>query len=119
MNIMEMKHRAKLQEWSEKIAECRGSGKTVKEWCREQGLNTKTYYYWEKAYVTEATRKNGQETPGAGMLMRVEPEMLAAGETETNETVITVRHGGSVILLPAGSRMEAVAELVQALNRHA
>ncbi len=55
---MEMKQRAKVREWSEKIAECRGRGKTAKERRREQEINTKTYYYREKAYVTESTMKS-------------------------------------------------------------
>ncbi len=117
MGIMEMKHRAKLQEWSEKIAECRGSGKNVKEWCREQGINTKTYYYWEKAYVTEATRKSGPETSENGMLMRLDLETMP-GEGNVVGSGITIRHGESEITLPSGSRMETIAELVRALNSH-
>lgn len=117
MGIMEMKHRAKLQEWSEKIAECRGSGKNVKEWCREQGINTKTYYYWEKAYVTEATRKSGSETAETGMLIRLDPETMP-NEANAGKAGITIRHGESVITLPSGIRMDSIAELVKALNSH-
>ena len=32
-------------EWSEKVRRCRESGLTVAEWCRENGINLKTYYY--------------------------------------------------------------------------
>ena len=37
----------------------------------------------------------------------------------TIETGIIIRHGESVITLPAGSSTEAIADLVKALNRHA
>lgn len=32
-------------EWAEKIQCCRESGLTVSEWCRENNINLKTYYY--------------------------------------------------------------------------
>lgn len=32
-------------EWAERIRQCRESGLTVSEWCRENGINLKTYYY--------------------------------------------------------------------------
>lgn len=32
-------------EWAEKIRHCRESGLTVSEWCRQNSINPKTYYY--------------------------------------------------------------------------
>lgn len=32
-------------EWVERVRRCRESGLTVSEWCREKGINLKTYYY--------------------------------------------------------------------------
>lgn len=32
-------------EWSERIRQCRESGLTVSEWCRQNSINPKTYYY--------------------------------------------------------------------------
>ena len=31
-------------EWTEKIRQCRESGLTVAEWCRQNSINPKTYY---------------------------------------------------------------------------
>ena len=44
MGERELRHRAKLEEWSGRIAECRGSGQSVKAWCAGRGIRTKTYY---------------------------------------------------------------------------
>ena len=120
MGVQAMKHAALLQEWSSKIAECRSSGMTVKTWCAEQGIPIKTYYYWEKRFVTEATQQHSLPAPTqAGMLMRVNPDTLPSGNVNANGAGITIRHGESVITLPARSSAEDVAELVKALNRHA
>ena len=115
-----MKHAALLQEWSSKIAECRSSEMSVRAWCAEHGIPIKTYYYWEKRFVTEATQQFNLPAPTqTGLLMRVNPDILPSGDADRLEQGITIRHGDSVITLPAGSSAEAVAELVKALNRHA
>ena len=117
-----MKHAAMLQEWSVRIAECRSSGMSVKAWCAEQGITIKTYYYWEKRFITEATQQLSLRTQAptqAGLLLRVNPDVLPSGDTSSIGQGVTIRHGESVISLPAGSCMETVADLVKALNRHA
>ena len=40
MTSNELKHKAKKQEWNIAIQECRGSGLSVSEWCRQQGVTT-------------------------------------------------------------------------------
>lgn len=40
-----VKKEVKAAEWAEKIEACRSSGKTVEQWCSENGINIKTYYY--------------------------------------------------------------------------
>ena len=105
--VQGLKHAAKVQEWSVRIAECRGSGIGVKAWCREHGIALKTYYNWERQIVKEA------------MLVQVNPDAMASDDVNAIETVVTIRHGESVITLPAGSSAGAIADLVKALNRHA
>ena len=43
--IMEIKSKVRINEWSEMIKVCRGSGLTVQQWCDTNGINIKTYYY--------------------------------------------------------------------------
>ena len=118
--VQELKHAAKVQEWSARVAECRSSGIGVKAWCREHGIALKTYYNWERQIVKEATQQYALPAPAQGdMLIRVNPDAMPGGESVAIESDITIRHGESIITLPAGSSAEAVADLVKALNRHA
>lgn len=32
--------------WSKRITDCKNSGMRTPEWCKENGINVKTYYYW-------------------------------------------------------------------------
>ena len=118
--VQELKHAAKVQEWSARVAECRSSGIGVKAWCREHGIALKTYYNWERQIVKEATQQYALPAPAQGdMLIRVNPDAMPGGGTVAVESDITIRHGESIITMPAGSSAEAVADLVKALNRHA
>ena len=118
--VQELKHAAKVQEWSARVAECRSSGIGVKAWCREHGIALKTYYNWEREIVREATQQYALPAPAQGdMLIRVNPDAMPGGESVAIESDITIRHGESIITLPAGSSAEAIANLVKALNRHA
>ena len=120
MGVQAMKHAALLQGWSARITECRTSGKSVKAWCSEQGIPIKTYYYWEKKFVTEATQQLSlPASTQAGLLMRVNPDALPSSDVANLGSGVTIRHGESIISLPVGSSAETIADLVKALNRHA
>jgi len=53
MKVQTAKQMIRLQEWGRQIHECQQSGKSVKQWCAEQGLNRKTYY-WRLRVLQEA-----------------------------------------------------------------
>ena len=119
MGARELHHAAKLQEWEARIRDCRSSGQTVTKWCQEHGICEKTYYRWERNYLTEATK--ALTVPSGNVpLVRIRQEDLQAGEPALPAlTGIRLQHGATSIELPAGTAPEAVAALVAALNRHA
>lgn len=46
LQVLSAKQR--LAEWSERISSCRNSGISVKQWCQENEISEKTYYYWQR-----------------------------------------------------------------------
>ena len=77
MNVQELKHAEKLQEWSARVAECRSSGIGVKAWCAANGIALKTYYNWERQIVKAATRQYALPAPiQSGQLIRVNPDSM-------------------------------------------
>ena len=44
-NISKIKTDLLMRKWPEMVRECRSSGLTVKEWCMDNDVNIKTYYY--------------------------------------------------------------------------
>jgi hypothetical protein len=48
LDTREVTRQYRLNQWTEKILECRRSGQTVSAWCAEHNVNPKSYYYWLK-----------------------------------------------------------------------
>ncbi|HWP50796.1 MAG TPA: IS66 family insertion sequence element accessory protein TnpB [Clostridia bacterium] len=47
----------RLNEWSIRVAGCRNSGQSVRQWCEENGINEKTYYYWQRKVFEAAIQR--------------------------------------------------------------
>lgn len=41
-----VKNQVRAEQWRELIQVCQSSGQTVVNWCQQNDINTKTYYYW-------------------------------------------------------------------------
>ena len=48
MNTQKVTQEYRRNKWIEIIRECRDSGQTVASWCKDHGINSKSYYYWLK-----------------------------------------------------------------------
>lgn len=55
--IKEIKEELRHKQWSEMIQSRCSSGKTVKNWCAEKGINIKTYYYRLKCLRKAAVKE--------------------------------------------------------------
>jgi len=48
MDMRGVKKEIKFAEWTRLIHECASSGKTIKAWCEENGINRRKYNYWQR-----------------------------------------------------------------------
>ena len=110
--IVKVKKKVRLQEWEQQIEEQKTSGLSVQEWCRQNGIAAKTYYYH---------------------LRKVKEEMLKSGKSESdqaqNETEravvpiltapvvgnITIEKNGLRIILPENISAEVLVSVVDRL----
>ena len=58
MTIYDVQNAQKAPIWKQRIIECRSSGKSVKEWCKEHGLDFTTYYRWERKILGISEKRN-------------------------------------------------------------
>ena len=54
MGACELKRQAKLEQWKAQVIDFRSSGMSVRGWCAEHNISTKTYYRWEKEILSSA-----------------------------------------------------------------
>ena len=97
-----VKREVKEAEWVEKVRECQGSGISASQWCRENGVSLKTYYY----HLHKVREKLCEQIP-------VEVGAYHAG-TSGN---ITVRDSSGIsIEITDGTSAETIEAVIRALK---
>lgn len=120
MKAQELKHKARLAEWKEKVGECRSSGETVKGWCQARGIAIKTYYYWEKEVLAEAEKAKdlavGERRGGVNFAaVPALPEQ--SHQTEAYPAVAAkVRKGDVEVEIYVGAEAGTIEVLLRALK---
>ena len=99
--VMKMRREVREREWIEKIKECRGSGRTVKEWCEEKGICRKTYYYHlrivREKLCEEYGKANAEELPASIArnktrdIIPVKSPGLAVSSSGEDQSVVPLR----------------------------
>ena len=63
--IVTVKKNIRLQEWNRQIEEQKSSGLSIQEWCKQKGINPKTYYYHlrkvREEFLRSGKAENSQE----------------------------------------------------------
>jgi hypothetical protein len=84
MGACELKRQAKLEQWKAQVIDCRSSGMSVRGWCAEHNISTKTYYRWEKEILSSAATElvpavSAPQPPAAFVALSPLPERRTAG----------------------------------------
>ena len=103
-DILAVRDEYRLQEWTQIHQRYRESGLSNREFCRQNGIAEKTFYYWLRK-LREAAIKH-------------KPELVALPEGgNPMDDMIHIRFGGAVLELPAKTNATAIASLLQALQK--
>lgn len=125
MEIRTIKHAAKMSEWGEHIRACRSSGKPVSVWCKENNINVKSYYRWERLYIAQATAQMSEAPVLQTGLVRIEPERLpeavpalmdANMHHRSSTHGIILKYGSAELELPQDTPVYKITELLRALK---
>lgn len=112
MTSNELKHQAKMQEWGLAIQNCRSSGLSVREWCRQRGVTPTTYYRWEREVLSGIRRKDGVERSGTAFVELPAPQLLR----NVSERTATLNIGSGSIDLYQEINPELLRTLVELLR---
>lgn len=113
MTIQKATKQQRLLEWSERVAECRQSGISVNRWCSEHGINTKTYYVWQRKVFAamikqQKTQLQMEETsvcfaelPAAPSSQVAEPARALAVSIRLGEAAVDIYEGADAKMVEA------------------
>ena len=102
-DMIQVRDGYRRQQWAQIIRECRESGLSNREYCRQRGITEKTYYYWLKKLRTAAAE-------GTPRIVELEPPI-------PREDMIRIRFRSAELTLPAGTDIEAVAAVLRPLQQ--
>ena len=102
-NVIQARNEYRKQQWTQIIRECQSSGLSNKEYCRQQGISEKSYYYWLRKLRNAA----------AGSL----PQIVEMEAPATIEDRVYIRFRGAELTLPAGTDVEAIAAVLRSLQQ--
>ena len=93
-----------LREWAQVHHRCKESGLSNREFCRQNGISEKTFYYWVKKLREAAIGS--------------QPQLIALNDgAGSAEDMIHIQFGAAVLDLPAKTDADAIALVLQALQK--
>ena len=101
--VMAARNEYREQQWALIIKECADSGLTNKEYCRQHGINEKTFYYW-----LHKLRKQACE--------QTVPQLVAIDPVPETDALLRIEFKGAELTLPANVDMNAVAALLRSIQ---
>ena len=105
MNLNELTpvQQVRMQNWIEIIRQCQSSGLTNKEWCEQNGVSEKSYYYHlakiRKLALAEIPHKSQSKVIEASFIEEAPPftEVTVVEEPSVIQSSIVIRKGSASV----------------------
>ena len=117
-SLLGAKHESYLQLWRGRVMECRNSGKAIAVWCKENGINIKTYYFWQKRVWDKETqtliqsKQNQLPQPQAIQFAQVNLGMETSSDAD-----IVIRKDGWTVEIRNTANPALLSTVLQAVIR--
>ena len=102
-DLLAVRDEYRAQQWAMVVQECRSSGLTNREYCRQRGISEKSFYYWLRKF-------RGQMAEAAG------PQIVQLESPVISTDMLQIQYRGAELRLPAGVDMDAVSALLRSIQ---
>lgn len=106
-NMDEFTDNVKKRKWTELLISCNRSGQSKVEWCKEQGINIKTFYYWQHKLRTE--------TMQLSEIHAIVPVNTAPCKEKSRDKIV-IRANEISVELPADISQDVITHTIKALK---
>ena len=123
MTAQKVARKIRLQQWANQIVECEQSGLSVQQWCEENGLGYKNYFYRKRRVREELMETMEPENALVmGSSCESRPEVpvfvpLPALPASNAGTAATVRIGAYTAEISNGADTETIGCVLRTLVR--
>ena len=100
--IQAVKQQVRLESWAAEVESRTSSGLTVQQWCRDNGMSAKTYYYHLRK-VRES-------------IIESTPAIVPLNNKVASSEKIEISDGEINIALPADMNIEALSAVIRVLK---
>ena len=117
MTSKELAQEIRLTEWGYRLRTRRESGLTVRAWCSDNGINEKTYYYWQNKLRQVASEHiSERETPKTGMLpVPAGWATVATRPAGPGSGTVGIEIGKSRVVADSSTNLELLSEVCRML----
>lgn len=116
--IMEIRQQVRLSQWSAMVREREDSGLSVKAFCKQAGIATKTYYYrlrrLREAAIKQTQSALGKSTSQPELVQFTPPTGFTAEPMAQN---IVIKTSDTTVEIPMNTDPEVVAAAVSFLRQ--
>ena len=98
-DVLAVRDEYRAQQWAMVVQECRSSGMTNREYCRQRGISEKSFYYWQRKFRTQ-------------IVASAAPQLVQLEAVPVTEEVLQIQYRGAELRLPARVDMDAVSALL-------
>lgn len=101
--VLAVRNEYRAQNWFQVIQECRDSGLTNREFCRQRGIPEKKFYYWLRKLRTQA-------------LEVAQPQIVPISPGAVAEDVLQIHFRGAELRLPGSVDLDAVVAVLRSIQ---
>lgn len=122
MEELSAKTQINIQKWLEVIHRCRDSGLSNQQWCEENGISLKNYYYWlakiRKLAIEDLPhRRYAGSVSTEGPKTTVFASIPVISHCSSSTAPVIIRAGSAVIEIPADTKDSLIQSVILAASR--
>ena len=125
MNNLTPKRQVNEEKWLSLIRECRSSGLTVIDWCNQNRISIKGYYYWIAKFRKRAIEDLPRMTKHQLLPSNIEITEVSLPSKQVSEispvedktTPALIRFGNTIIEVNNSASPELIESIIKAVSR--
>lgn len=103
-DVLQVRNDYRLQQWRQIIRQCQQSGLSNRDYCKQNEISEKTFYYWLRK-LRSAVAEVGS------------PQIVRLDEAQSSDDMIRIQFRSANLTLPGNTDANAIAAVIRSLQQ--